>query len=64
LRTRIKFNNTSKLYRDGGWVNRINVGLNYNKNKDVETLLLGVAATFPKESVESTPKEKGTLLCD
>ena len=42
-------------------VNRIKVGLNYNKNKDVETLLLGVAATFPKESVESPPpKENGT----
>ena len=42
-------------------VNRINVGL-INKNKDVETLLLGVAATFPKESVESTPKEKGYFV--
>jgi hypothetical protein len=28
----------------------------------VETLLLGVAATFPKESVESTPKEKGYFV--
>ena len=42
-------------------VNRINVGL-INKNKYVETLLLGVAATFPKESVESTPKEKGYFV--
>jgi hypothetical protein len=66
LRTRIKFNNTSNIYRDGGWVNRINGGLNYNKNKDVETFLLGVAATCPKESEESPPppKKEGTLLCD